>query len=309
MSGRSRTGPVRARRAVTSPYRSSDEALVQQIEATDLRISELESAFTRDFWEELAPELGLEPRKRSVKLPLHRRPDELATEFTRREARLDALERLVSRFEDIEAMWRTPPGELPTAEAVATDHLLEDGFTPHDGVGKEFVALIERLFPGSSTERLDQHMVAASVRYRDELFRLTCQSVLAGTTRAWLPVVIASATIPRGAFTLRIEPKTFTRELLERIGLARKVDLGDSALDAMFTLIGDEAATKASLGPELRRVLAQLVHDDIPYVEIRPGLARVSWRSVLSDTSIRAAIEALLVLRRSRAVRPLRKVR
>jgi hypothetical protein len=293
---------------MSSPYRGSSEAIVEQIASLDARIGDVERSFTESFWGEVAPGLGLDPPARREAVGAGSGPDELLAALSQRESRLEALERIVAGFAAGEEAWRTPPEGAPPAQTAPYDFVttVNRALSGVDVNRRAFAALVEQLFPGTTLERPTTHALAATVRFEGELFSLTYQPFISSGDKSWAPELVAAVTMPPGAPRLQLEPQTTGREILAAFGLIADVEVGDPDFDGMFLVKGDYDEAKAALGPDVRKALLVLAHVDIPSLFVGPGLAWVRWRYGLSESAVTTALAALRSLRRSGVVRPLR---
>lgn len=263
-------------------YRQDAGARERQRARLALRVAELEGAWTDVFWEELADEEGIAPRRSVSPEP------DLEAEIARLAARAEVLERLEARADRVVRAW-SRPGPL---EGEAVEHVpgVRGGYGWSDMDG----------WLGRVRACVDRHREGVPVR--------ACARSWVNEGTVGLSIHVVTS-IARGARALTVRPETLLDDLRKMLGSRHDVELGAEAFDGVFAVEGDEATARAVLDGDARAALLRLGARSTVEVRLGGGQAWVGvvrlTNGAIDEHAIASAVRVARAARRAPA-RPLR---
>lgn len=277
-----------------SIYRDPSAHLRESLQTLRQELAALVATLPPAFWEALPPHESAALRDEGARDPS---PEALAQAHARARHRLDALRAHVAEIDALEQSWRAIADEAP-AVAFPVD---VPGVAPDDAAAARVTTVLRGALrdPAPDAVRVTAMAAGARAEFRHRGARFVYD--------AWrdddgVGLAVHTAA-PRGAPSLRVRPEG----MLDSISRAFRHGLSmfGERFDAFFVVEGEPLAVSLLRQDPLRAALLDIAREDVPTLELTPGLACVRWRFEPGARSLAAAVTALHVARGC-AVRPLR---
>lgn len=290
-------------------YRDQEGAVRARLETVEEAIAEAEAKLSEDFWNEVAPELELEPSQpgdREIS------PERLAE----REQHLTALQSVLANLGDIEARWAhaagsvAPIGEDQPASALtlfwAQTLTVDAKPLPFEHEWARTLRSLRRYVPNLVLPRRKGPRWGASVRIDETPIDVQIAAVRSRRNTAFTHALASS--VSRAAGPFRLEPEGIMQDLFEMLGLRREIELDDATFDPVFLIRGHEDTVRTMLTPLVRNSLLLVSAEGPLRLFVDSGRALLRTGAGLSEGAVDAALSVMVALHEARIERPLRSI-
>lgn len=282
-------------------YREAHIGIRVRLDELEMRVRELESHLTDEFWSSL--EMYVRERLGELREGLALVAATTLAEQTRAESLLsayvDELTRWVAKAPAMEESWR----ELPS--------IVDDPPQPPDvpfscGLSAGEHALFAAMLASTMWEVCRETEIVeerrsffARFRRRDAPFslRVTPIADARGSLREVEMHLVTS--VPRGAPRLFLKHESLLAAVSKAMGFRHEVEVGDASFDGLFLVKATRFDALRVLRPPVRAHLLALARFDVPTLEIDPERreASLSWFFEPTTEAVEAAVKALLLIR------------
>lgn len=287
-------------------YRDHQHALRQRLDDVLQRAARRVDQLTPAFWRTLSEEQrrSLHALRASAHEEARAIPERLAAAERYAASIEAALVNAVARASHEEQAPAHCPAPQPDAPTFPLGELFGAGRLRDESALAQLrarvVSICRRIDGGHTLDDFGTRGVWASLRVDQAPFAVT--ATLGGGPR-WsaggvteVALRVRTSVGPRAGL-LRLSPRADSLHWLAFLSRRHASPTGDDTFDGWFDIDAEPGAARAMLCPEVRAALCVVARDDAPTLEVAGGVAELRWRFEPSHGTVRAAIDALRLLR------------